>query len=135
MLGICIGQWLAPTRLCNIRLPLGAGGQPSWGLGSEAAFFADLDEQTLEEESERSQSPVRSLHMKRSRGSHIRQLGHRGMERERERGGGERGQRVPILFRYPSNAMAAVPFRNHVLSCVACSAAPEAPKLHFNLLS
>lgn len=47
------------TELVNAQSNMrgGDGGQPSWGLGSEAAFFADLDEQTLEEESERSQSP------------------------------------------------------------------------------
>ena len=34
---------------------IGSGG-PSWGLGSEAAFFADLDDQSLAEESDRSES-------------------------------------------------------------------------------
>lgn len=47
---------ITPQHWCPVR----AGGQSSWGLSSEAAFFADLDDQELAEESGRSKSPVRS---------------------------------------------------------------------------
>lgn len=44
------------TELVNAQTNQRSGGHPSWGLGSEAAFFAELDDDALAEESERSQT-------------------------------------------------------------------------------
>ena len=59
-IAIVYGTWGSAQNSDRQACTRHTGGQPSWGLSSEAAFFADLDDQELAEESERSSSPVPS---------------------------------------------------------------------------